>query len=249
MIRYPNRDKPWPFRSLEIDPRANVLVLAPHPDDFDAIGVTMKRLRDQGNPIFVAVISSGHSGVEDAFCSPSTPGEKTRVRQEEQRASCRFFNLPPAHLTFLTLDEDEKSHPLDTPANVETVRAHFRRIAPDLVFLPHGNDTNATHQLTYTFFQCIASEAQQALTAFFIRDPKTIDMQNDVLTCFEEDEAAWKGQLLRCHQSQHARNLNTRQHGFDERILRVNRQIAALAPPGVMYAEAFELAHWPPRAN
>lgn len=246
MIQYPNCEKPWPFNSLDINPRAQVLVLAPHPDDFDAIGVTMKRLHDQGNRIFVAVISSGHSGVEDRFCSPPNPREKTRVREAEQRASCQFFNLPPSHLTFLRLDEDEASHPLDTPTNVDTVRAHFRHIDPDLVFLPHGNDTNVTHQLTYAFFRRLAPETTRPLTAFLIRDPKTIEMQTDVVAWFGEDEANWKGQLLRYHRSQHERNLNTRQHGFDERILQVNRQIAASAPVDAMYAEAFELEHWHP---
>ena len=36
-----------------------------------------------------------------------------------------------------------------------------------------------------------------------------------------------KAELLRFHRTQHERNLQTRQHGFDERILRVNRQANA----------------------
>lgn len=242
MIQFPSHEKPWLLQHLTIDPRARILVLAPHPDDFDAIGVSMRYLRDHGNPIFVGVISSGSSGVEDGFCSPPTPGVKRQVREQEQRGSCQFFNLPLSHLTFLNLEEDDQSHPHDSPSNFAKVRSYVQRMNPQVVFLPHGHDTNVTHQLTYAFYERIASESAGPITALLNRDPKTIAMRDDVFTCFGEAEAAWKGQLLRYHQSQQQRNLNTRQHGFDERILQVNRQIAKSAPIHAMYAEVFELA-------
>ncbi len=241
MIQFPSHEKPWLLQHLVIDSRARILVLAPHPDDFDAIGVSMRYFRDHGNPIFVAVISSGSSGVEDRFCSPPTPDVKRQVREQEQIASCQFFNLPRSHLTFLNLQEDDQSHPLDSPSNFDNVRLHFRKVQPNIVFLPHGHDTNVTHQLTYAFYERIASESAVPMTAFLNHDPKTIAMHHDVFTCFGEPEAAWKGQLLRCHQSQHQRNLHTRQYGFDERILQVNRQVAKSAPIESRYAEAFEL--------
>jgi hypothetical protein len=55
------------------------------------------------------------------------------------------------------------------------------------------------------------------------------------------EEAAWKGELLRFHRSQHQRNLNHRGHGFDDRILRMDRQSAEACSLDVPYAEAFEL--------
>ncbi len=100
MIHFPEHEKPWLFEHIEIDPRARILVLAPHPDDFDAIGVSMRCLHDQGNPIYVGVMSSGSSGVEDRFCMPPTPDVKRRIREREQRASCAFFDLPSGRLTF-----------------------------------------------------------------------------------------------------------------------------------------------------
>jgi len=78
-----------------------------------------------------------------------------------------------------------------------------------------------------------------------IHDPKTIQMRHDLYTVFGEDEAEWKGQLLRFHQSQHQRNLRTRQYGFDERILKVNRQIARELQASASYAEGFELKLYP----
>ena len=77
--------------------------------------------------------------------------------------------------------------------------------------------------------------------ALLNRDPKTIEMRQDVYSVFGEAEALWKGTLLRFHQTQHQRNLRTRQHGFDERILRVNRQTARELGGAAAYAEVFEL--------
>jgi len=90
-------------------------------------------------------------------------------------------------------------------------------------------------------FRQIVTEACVPVVTFLIKDPKTIGMRIDCYTEFAEAEARWKGQLLRLHASQHQRNLNTRQHGFDERILEVNRAIARDLGIPEAYAEAFEL--------
>ena len=64
--------KPVPLQSLAFPRDVRVLVLAPHPDDFDAIGLTMRFFWDKGQSVHVAVATSGASGVEDSFCSPPT---------------------------------------------------------------------------------------------------------------------------------------------------------------------------------
>ncbi len=38
---------PRSFYDVEIESSLKVLMLAPHPDDFDAIGVTLKALKDK----------------------------------------------------------------------------------------------------------------------------------------------------------------------------------------------------------
>jgi LmbE family N-acetylglucosaminyl deacetylase len=221
-----------------------ILVLAPHPDDFDEICITLRFFKDNGNPIYVAVVSSGASGVEDSFCSPPTKKNKSEIREKEQRESCTFFGLPDSHLTFLQLKEDPIGHPTNTYENFEQIKQYFLSIRPAIVFLPHGNDTNLEHQWTYAIFRKIASNAGYTITAFLYRDPKTIHMRTDLYSLFDEKAAQWKAELLRFHQSQHQRNLNTRNLGFDERILRVNRKIAEEFPGNAEYAEAFELEFW-----
>ena len=69
-------------------------------------------------------------------------------------------------------------------------------------------------------------------------------MRYDFYTAFGPEEADWKATLLRFHQSQHQRNLNTRGKGFDERILEVNRQTADECPGDQEFAEAFECVFW-----
>jgi len=81
------------------------------------------------------------------------------------------------------------------------------------------------------------------------RDPKTIEMHTDLYMPFGQEEAEWKGELLRFHDSQHQRNLRTRGHGFDERILAVNREIARDLALAHEYAEAFEVELYNHRCN
>jgi LmbE family N-acetylglucosaminyl deacetylase len=218
-----------------------LVVLAPHPDDFDAIGITLRFFRDNGNRIDVAVVTSGASGVLDEFFPGATAMAKAEIREKEQRASCQFFGLPESSLTFLRLKEDEQGHPRETGENVARVRQHLAARRPDLVFLPHGNDANAGHRRTYSIFHKIASEEVHPLVALLGRDPKTIQMRHDLYATFGPAEAEWKGQLLRFHQSQHHRNLKSRGHGIDDRILRLNRKIAEEMQGNAMYAEVFEL--------
>ena len=62
-----DKTRPLFLRTLPLNPTLRVVVLAPHPDDFDAIGISMRTLQENGNPIDVTVLTSGASGVEDDF--------------------------------------------------------------------------------------------------------------------------------------------------------------------------------------
>lgn len=241
----PTGGSPVDIRSVKFPRDLVIIVLAPHPDDFDAIAVTLRLFRDNGNPIHAGVLSSGASGVEDSFCSPPTPEVKAKLREQEQRASCRLFGLPPERLAFLRLKEDDQAHPIVAEENLAQVCQYLTARRPDIVFLPHGNDTNAGHRRAYAMLCSVVSTAGASLTAFLNRDPKTIEMRHDVYTAFAEEDAQWKGELLRCHQSQHQRNLNARGHGMDERILNVDRQTARELACVEDFAEVFELEFLP----
>jgi LmbE family N-acetylglucosaminyl deacetylase len=212
-----------------------LLVLAPHPDDFDAIGVTMRFFHRDGHPILVAVVSGSASGVLDDFCVGAEA--KAAVREEEQRASLRFFGLPDSALTFLRCTEDEGGDPEESPANQAAIAECLAGAKPDVVLLPHGRDTNLGHQRVWAMFRRVAPDTP----ALLIRDPKTLEFRTDLCMPFGENAAAWKRQLLKHHRSQDYRNLAQRGIGFDERILRVNRSIAEELGLKEPFAEAFQV--------
>jgi len=233
-------DRPRTIRDSCISITLRLLVVAPHPDDFDAIGVALKFLSDNGNSLQVAVACTG-SGVEDSYCPGLTFSAKAKLREREQRNSIRFFGLPEHCLTFLRLKNDAADQPVDDPENLYKLEEFVLEKVPDIIFLPHGNDTNSGHRVMYALVRQIALRSDLPLAVLLNRDPKTVTMRTDLYIPFGQDEAAWKAELLRFHDSQHQRNLNTRGHGFDDRILNLNRQIAHELSLDEAYAEAFEL--------
>ncbi len=235
---------PLSLQALHLRTAPRVVMLAPHPDDFDAIAATMRFFQECDSRIDVAVVTSGASGVETGFGGASTPRAKAALREIEQQASCRQFGLSESRLAFLRLREDENGDPVDSTANLQCVRSFLLEHQPDMVFLPHWHDPNEGHRRTYAFFRQTVKNEKLSLTAFLSQDPKTVAMRHDCYFAFGDETASWKAELLRLHKSQHQRNLNLRGHGFDERILNVNREIAAALGLVEHGAEAFELERY-----
>ncbi|MES2026982.1 MAG: PIG-L family deacetylase [Pseudomonadota bacterium] len=233
---------PLNLYQLSLSSPLTLVVLAPHPDDFDAIAVTLRYFHQRGDTIHLAVLTTGASGVEDGFADAHTDDEKAVLREAEQVASCTFFGLPSEGLSFLRLPPDEKGNPRLDAANQEIIRDYLSQRQPNLVFMPHGNDSNVTHQRTYALFRAVALAEKLSVWAVLNQDAKTVTMRTDLYTPFDADSAAWKAELLRLHRSQHQRNLNTRGQGFDERVLAVNRKTGRELD--AEYAEAFELERY-----
>ena len=228
-------DGPRSLRELTLAPAREILVLAPHPDDFDAIALTLRHLRAQGHTLHVAVLTGGAGGVETGFEGARDDAAKAALREAEQRDSGALFGLPQQQLHFLRLWEaEDQGH----------ARLHewmAARRAAHLLFLPHGNDSNRTHRRTFEAARAIAGDLGLRAWACLNQDAKTADMRIDLHFGFGEEEAAWKAQLLRCHRSQQERNLRTRGQGFDARVLEVNRNAARTLRLEQPYAEVFEL--------
>ena len=233
--------RPIDLGRTRVDATLRCAVLAPHPDDFDAIGIVMRRLHTAGHEIHVAVLTSGWTGVDTGWNGAETPAIKTALRIEEQRRSCGFFGLPPERLRFLELREDEQAHQLDDAPNHAAVKGYLADLRPHAVFLPHGNDSNIAHQRTYAMMRSAVALAKLDVRAFLNRDAKTLGMRGDAYVSFDADEARWKAELLRFHASQQARNLRARQRGFDDRVLDLNATAARELSLDAPYAEVFQL--------
>jgi LmbE family N-acetylglucosaminyl deacetylase len=218
---------------------AHWLVLAPHPDDFDVVAVTLRHFADAGARITLEVLSGGASGVEDAFASGWE--EKTAAREAEQRESCARFGLPAGELHFHRLTEDGEGYMADVSANQARVHALLDSLKPGGVILPHGNDSNADHRRTFRWFKGWRDAQAVPPLTLLVRDPKNLGMRVDLVTPYDAETAAWKAALLRCHRSQHERNLRSRGNGFDERILGPDR--AAAASFGCHAVESFEFVY------
>jgi len=236
-------DGPRPAAILAIQWPAELrlFVLAPHPDDFDSIAVTLRFFQRNGNPIQLAVVSGSASGVLDEFCSPPDNATKAAVREREQRDSLRFFGLGEECAAFLRLREDGTGAPLDDAENEATIRRQLLAHRPQVVFLPHGADSNAGHRRVHAMFSRAAVALDEPPAAFLIRDPKTLSFRADLYMPFDEEAARWKRRLLLHHRSQEHRNRRQRGRGFDDRILDVNRQIATELNCGAPFAEAFQV--------
>ncbi|MCX6561663.1 MAG: PIG-L family deacetylase [Candidatus Aminicenantes bacterium] len=218
-----------------------VLVLAPHPDDFDEVGVTLRRLRGAGGKIRLSVLSSSANGVEDAFLDRPTDEAKAAVREEEQRRSLLFFGLGEERLSFERLPTGAGGFLRDASEGLDAVRRILAEEPFDIVILPHGHDTNPDHVLVSEWLRRAVPPGSIAPSAWLFRDPKTVAMRLDLVVPFDDEEASWKAELLRCHASQQARNLRQRGYGLDERILRINRETARAAGLAEPYAEGFEI--------
>jgi len=233
--------RPIDLARITLPSDLRLLVLAPHPDDFDEIAVSLKHFQSLGLEIGLLVLTGASSGVLDSFANPPTKESKQAIREREQRAALDFFCLPQKSVEFLYLPEDKHGELALTSSTQETVASRFKSFSPDIVTLPYGYDTNGGHQRTFLLLREIGKSSKKPLLALYQKDPKTISIQLEAYMAFDESMAAWKGKMLRFHQSQQTRNVASRHHGIDERILRVNRAIAHELDIPFPYAEGFQI--------
>ncbi len=210
------------------------LALAPHPDDPDAVAVTLRLLQQGGWALHWLVVSTGWSGVPDDLVGPDR-GAKARLREAEERTAAARFGLPDDRLVFLRLAENDAGELDPGTANRNRLLAALDALAPGLVLLPHGADSNPDHRLVFAWFAAWQSSTSHSPLGLGNEDPKTQAFAPSLVVEFGEETAAWKARLLECHCSQSLRNQRSRGHTFAERILAVNRR----GLPAGRYAERF----------
>ena len=123
--------RPVDLRNVRWPGKLTLLVTAPHPDDFDAIGVTLRYLADQGHELHVLVAETG-SGIDKVYGAGMTQAERTRLRVMEQTGSFRYFGLSEGSYRFLALDNAEDDQVADTAGNRQILEKIVRDIRPDI---------------------------------------------------------------------------------------------------------------------
>jgi hypothetical protein len=152
-------------------------------------------------------------------------------------------------LTFLGIEESTE---LNSPRNLAIMKGHLESVAPDIVIMPIGNDSNQTHAWVYEVFRKCAKDItlkkETPVVALYCEDPKTTKMRHELFVLFGEESGDWKRTLLRAHASQQQRNIHSRGIGFDERILSLNhlrykllQERFSTADASAKYAEVFEI--------
>ena len=167
------------------------LVLAPHPDDPEAVAVTLRLLVECGWQQHWYIVTSASSGVLDSFVG-NDKSTKAAAREVEQRNAAAHFGLPTENLLFLHLAEDTKGELDDTVENKHLLHEALDNYQPQLVILPIA-DTNPTHRLVAEWFMAWTNSQHRHIVAFFNEDPKTESMRIDIIVPFDEGLADWKG--------------------------------------------------------
>ncbi len=234
------QDDPVDLRTVQWRQKLRLLVTAPHPDDFDAISMTLHHLKKAGHELYVVVAQTG-SGIDKVYGMDMSQQDRTMHRNQEQRASFTFFGLPKDHYRILVLENALDDQVDYTEKNIQTFETIVLEIRPDILFMPHGNDTNRAHRDMCRMMRSIARRMTWPIVLMLNSDAKTVDMRKDCYMAFNQEEAIWKRQLLRHHDSQHQRNLRDRGYGFDDRVLMLNGRTAQELGIAQPYAESFEI--------
>jgi len=243
-------------REVRFPAYGKVLVLGPHPDDPESVAITCRILMRLGCDIWTTIVSMSPSGVEDEYAqrwqnndSIFLQKKKIEIRRREQTRATEKFGLNPDRITFLGIEENKG---LDSPNRSAKIRDHLLSMAPDIVIMPIGKDSNPTHARVYQVFRenakDLALKKEKPVVALYNEDPKTLEVRHDLFVLFGEESADWKRALLRVHHSQQQRNIHSRGMGFDERILHMNRlsyrrlqEMLPHADGPARYAEVFEI--------
>ncbi len=129
--------KPCPRESAP-----EVLLFSPHPDDESIVGALPLRLhRELGHHITAVAVTQGSQADQQA------------QRLEEMHGACAFlgFELLPTRENGLTNinPKTRASNPLAWAEAVALIARILETTKPDLVFIPHAEDWNTTHQGTH----------------------------------------------------------------------------------------------------
>jgi len=242
----------------------HVVELGPHPDDPDAVAVTLHLFATSGCRVSYVITCLSPQGVTDSYALQAARKSgkeiennldafKRELRREEQITSARLAGFAGDSLYFYTLEEDQKGRLVDSPANARAYAELLASLDPDIVLMPYGEDTNSDHVLNWRFFcqgaQQLARKRGKPILGLYNRDPKTVRINEQLAVPFGREMAEWKSRLLRTHRSQHERNLEQRGYGFDQRILEVNREAwksfkdrgTSVWPENYLYAETFQV--------
>jgi N-acetylglucosamine malate deacetylase 1 len=202
---------------------ADVMVIAPHPDD-ESIGCggAICLHRQKGQSVHVVFLTSGELGLKDL------PREKAwEVREEEARRAAEVLRL--TGLTFLRLSDWFLSDGAEEAANL--LRPYLQREKPKLLYFPHAEEWHPDHSAVLPIVQAALTNGGDIPVEFLAYEVWTPLAKYDRV----ENITAVMGSKLRavaCYGSQ------TKQFRYDRAVRGLNQYRGALAAH-CRYAEVF----------
>lgn len=123
----------------------NVLVVAAHPDDeILGIGGTLLKHVDEGDSIYVLLLTDGHS-------ARGTKKDKkflVEIKKREKAAHtvCKFFGF--TELVFGDF-QDQKLDTVPLVDIIQLIEKYAEKVKPDIVYTHHRGDLNKDHRITF----------------------------------------------------------------------------------------------------
>lgn len=125
--------------------REKILVVAAHPDDeVLGCGGTIKRLTQENNNLYIAILSQG---IISRF--PKIKKETKRQIEKLKESALRASKLFKAKDCFLFDFPDNKFDTVPFLEIVKKIENLIRKIQPTVIFTHHGSDLNIDHNFTH----------------------------------------------------------------------------------------------------
>lgn len=141
----------------------NVLVVAPHPDD-ETIGCggALARHVDAGDRVRVAFLTSGE------LSDKERPPEEVKAERERE-AQAAAGVLGGCELEFLRLPDWGIEHEL--PRGCVELRRIVERMAPDRVYVPHGDEWHPDHRAAFVITTRVTRHLATDVLAYEVWTP------------------------------------------------------------------------------
>ncbi len=126
----------------EFNPKGNILILAPHPDD-EALGCggLISRLGRDGNPPHVVIMTGGGASIRGYNDIPEEVVIESRRKLTLN--SARELGLPDSNIHFLDFSD---GHIAERPTEqMARLRGLFSNLQPDVVLVPHRGEGWSDH--------------------------------------------------------------------------------------------------------
>jgi LmbE family N-acetylglucosaminyl deacetylase len=120
----------------------NVLIVSPHHDD-EVIGCggTIVKYSQKGDKIFVVYITAGWSGLPEI----KSKERAVKIREREARTACKILGIQKA----IFLRENDRDIYNKKGEIIQKLIKVIRNIKPNLIYVPHLNEKDIEHRITY----------------------------------------------------------------------------------------------------